>query len=244
MARAIFEDWFIDFGPTRAKMEGREPYLPPEVWELFPDSFADSEIGEIPEGWEMGHLSDIADSPRRGVSPSEIAGDTPYIGLQHMPRHSIALTEWEYAGDVSSSKAIFNRGELLFGKLRPYFHKVGIAPLDGVCSTDIVVLRPKVKVWSAFVISCISDDDFVGYTDRTSTGTRMPRTSWKTMGNYEICLPPYNVVAAFQDVTQSMFERIVTNIHEARALANQRDTLLPKLIAGTLLLNSHQGQTK
>ena len=53
MARAIFKDWFIDFGPTRAKMEGREPYLPAEVWDLFPDSLVSSELGPIPEGWEV-----------------------------------------------------------------------------------------------------------------------------------------------------------------------------------------------
>ena len=56
MARAIFQDWFVDFGPVRAKLEGREPYLPPELWDLFPDRLVDSELGEIPEGWEVGAL--------------------------------------------------------------------------------------------------------------------------------------------------------------------------------------------
>ena len=51
MARAIFQDWFVDFGPVRAEMEGREPYLPPELWSLFPDRLVDSELGQIPEGW-------------------------------------------------------------------------------------------------------------------------------------------------------------------------------------------------
>ena len=53
MARAIFQDWFVDFGPVRAKMEGWDPYLPPELWDLFPDDMVDSELGEIPEGWEV-----------------------------------------------------------------------------------------------------------------------------------------------------------------------------------------------
>ena len=60
MARAIFQDWFVDFGPVRAKLEGREPYLPPELWSLFPNRLVDSELGEIPEGWEVKALDSIA----------------------------------------------------------------------------------------------------------------------------------------------------------------------------------------
>ena len=60
MARAIFQDWFVDFGPTKAKMEGQEPYLPAELWDLFPDELVDSELGEIPEGWEAKTLSEFA----------------------------------------------------------------------------------------------------------------------------------------------------------------------------------------
>ena len=61
MARAIFQDWFVDFGPTRAKMEGLDPYLPPELWDLFPDELVDSELGEIPEGWEVKNLGKIVE---------------------------------------------------------------------------------------------------------------------------------------------------------------------------------------
>ena len=60
MARAVFQDWFVDFGPVRAKLEGRKPYLPPELWELFPDRLVDSELGEIPEGWEVKALGEVA----------------------------------------------------------------------------------------------------------------------------------------------------------------------------------------
>ena len=234
MARAIFKDWFIDFGPTRAKMEGREPYLPAEVWDLFPDSLVGSKLGAIPEGWSVGRLSDIADSPRRSVKPVDIPDDTPYIGLQHMPRRSIALTEWEYAGQVTSGKSVFKKGEFLFGKLRPYFHKVGIAPLGGVCSTDVVVIHPKDTDWSAIVLLCVSGDAFVEYTDRTSTGTRMPRTNWKLMGDYEVCLPPREVAGDFQIATKPLFDRIASNVHENRSLSIQRDALLPKLVTGEL----------
>ena len=234
MACAIFRDWFVDFGPVRAKVDGREPYLPPEIWDLFPDRLVDSELGEIPEGWEVGCLGDIVDFPVRSVSPGHVAAKTPYIGLEHMPPKSIALAEWEHADKVTSNKLAFQEGEFLFGKLRPYFHKVGAAPMDGICSTDIVVVAPKADSWSSLVLLCISTDEFVAYTDQTSTGTRMPRTNWKTMSRYELCLPPEPIADALWGMTQHMLRQIVANVHESRTLAAQRDALLPKLVSGEL----------
>jgi type I restriction enzyme, S subunit len=88
MARAIFKDWFVDFGPTRAKMEGREPYLVPDLWALFPDRLDD--YGK-PDGWEIGTLREVAQSVGQVVDPRSIAPETPYIGLEHMPRRSMRL---------------------------------------------------------------------------------------------------------------------------------------------------------
>ncbi len=231
MARAIFKDWFVDFGPTRAKAEGRAPYLAPELWDLFPDALDDE---DKPVGWEWGTLADVVESPRRGVSPADVWENTPYIGLEHMPRRSIALSEWEGAEKVKSNKTRFNKGEILFGKLRPYFHKVGIAPLDGICSTDIVVVVPRAQAWGAFALACLSSDEFVDYTDRTSTGTKMPRTSWTTMAQYEMCLPPEDAVCAYRGIARPLLDRLCANIHETSTLAQTRDLLLPKLISGEI----------
>ncbi len=234
MARALFQSWFVDFDPVRAKSEGRAVGFPSQLARLFPGSFADSELGETPNGWGVGTLGDVADHPRRGVQPDEIDPAIPYIALEHMPRRSIALSEWGTAAGLVSGKFEFNRGELLFGKLRPYFHKVGVAPVDGVCSTDIVVVAPRTDAWFGFVLGHVSSDTFVNYTNSGSTGTKMPRTSWSEMARYPVVLPPENVVRAFTDQIRPLTDRIIASIHESRTLAALRDTLLPKLISGEL----------
>ena len=234
MARALFKSWFIDFDPVRAKMAGRDPGLPQHLVDLFPNRLVDSDLGEIPERWKVGCLGDIAVAPRRGADPTDLHDETPYIGLEHMPRRSIALTEWENTGKVTSNKSAFEKGEFLFGKLRPYFHKVGIAPVSGICSTDIVVIASKTAEWSGYVLASVSSGEFVTYTDQTSTGTKMPRTSWATMSRYPLCLPAKSVARAFQNAVQPILDRIVANIHRSHALAALRDTLLPKLISGEL----------
>jgi type I restriction enzyme S subunit len=243
MARTIFKDWFVDFGPTRAKMEGRAAYFAPDIWSLFPDHLDDE--GK-PEGWDFGTLGDLAQQVGESVQPGALDPETPYIGLEHMPRKSIALSEWEGAGKVTSGKLTFRKGDFLFGKLRPYFHKVGIAPLDGICSTDIVVLNARERKAAAFVLACISQDEFVAFTDRTSDGTKMPRTSWGRMERYRLCLPSGSALEAFNACVEPLLDRIISNIHEARTLAATRDLLLPKLMSGEVRVKDaakHIGKT-
>mgnify|MGYP003587423192 CR=1 FL=1 len=234
MAAAIFKSWFIDFDPVHAKAEGRDTGLPAEIADLFPNSFDDSDLGPIPKGWTSKSLGDVADSPRRGVNPSDVPPATPYIGLEHMPRRCIALDAWGRAEDVASGKSQFKQGEILFGKLRPYFHKVGIAPTDGVCSTDIVVVTPKSQDWHGYVLSLVSSKAFVDYTDSHSAGTKMPRTNWKDMSLYPLALPPLSVAKAFQTHVADFHRRIMLNVRQNRRLSGLRDTLLPKLISGEI----------
>jgi len=218
------------------------PGLPAHLYDLFPDRLVESELGEIPEGWDVGILGDAAEHPRRGIQPDNIDLETPYIALEHMPKRCISLSEWGTAVGLESNKFEFRQGEILFGKLRPYFHKVGVAPVDGVCSTDIVVLGPRGSQWFGFVLGHVSSTGFVEYTNAASTGTKMPRTSWNDMARYELVLPPEPVAAAFTDLVQPSISRIIAGIHESRTLAQLRDTLLPKLISGELRLPEAKAQ--
>ena len=234
MAWALFKSWFVDFDPVRAKAEGRDSGLPRPLADLFPARLIHSALGEIPEGWTVGNLGDVAEHIRHSVQPHQIDPETPYIGLENMPKRRIALSNWTTGSVIESNKFEFRRGDLLFGKLRPYFHKVGVAPIDGVCSTDIVVVRPQQPAWFGFVLEHVSSVEFVHHTDAGSTGTRMPRTNWNEMARYRLVLPPVSIAKSFDTLIRSSVERIISNIHESRTLASQRDALLPKLTSGEL----------
>jgi type I restriction enzyme, S subunit len=234
-ARAIFKSWFVDFDPVRAKAEGRQPFgMDAATAALFPDSFIDSPVGKIPKGWRVGSIGEIVANPRRGVEPKEIADGTPYIALEHMPQRSIALAKWGLADKVVSNKFEFRQGEILFGKLRPYFHKVGVAVLDGVCSTDILVIKPKSEEWIGLVLGHVSSKEFIDHTDAVSTGTKMPRTNWQDMARYEIALPDSRLANVFGHFVRTLVEMIRQNILQSHTLAAIRDALLPKLISGEI----------
>ena len=230
-ARALFRDWFIDFGPTKAKMAGAAPYLAPDLWSLFPERLDDD---GLPDGWSMAPLSDFVSCENRKATPNDAGENTPYIGLEHMPRRSISLSEWDKASKVTSTKSRFRKRDILFGKLRPYFHKVGLAPVNGICSTDIIVMTPTRSRLEAMALACVSSDRFVSYTNQASTGTKMPRTSWKIMKAYQLAMPTDSAAKAFQELCGPILDRILANISENRTLAATRDLLLPKLMSGEI----------
>lgn len=201
---------------------------------IFKSWFVDATATKRTKGWRTGTLGEVAENPRRSIQPDEIKSSTPYIGLEHMPRRCIALSEWAHADELESNKFEFERDEILFGKLRPYFHKVGVAPVDGVCSTDILVVHPKSPEWLGFVLGHISSVELVNHTDAASTGTKMPRANWSDIARFEVALPPESLAAEFTAMIRPMIDRIIANIHESRTLAALRDALLPKLLSGEL----------
>ena len=235
MARAIFKSWFVDFDPVHAKARGEQPAgMDAATAALFPASFEDTELGPVPTGWRIGVIGDIANNIRRSVSPEEVAADTPYIGLEHMPQRNIALSDWGRSDAVTSGKSHFEKGDILFGKLRPYFHKVGVVPITGICSTDILVVKEKAIEWFGLLLGHLSSTTFIDYTNAVSGGTKMPRTNWSDMARYQIPIPSKVLAARITDIIHPLIALIHYNIFESRTLAELRDALLPKLMSGEL----------
>lgn len=218
MAQALYREWFVKF-----RFPGHE-----EV------RFVDSPLGGIPEGWEVKPLGDVAEQVRDSVKPDTVDPDTPYLGLEHLPRRSIALADWGCAGDVQSTKLLFRRGDILFGKIRPYFHKVGIAPLDGLCSSDTIVIRPRQAAFGGVVLGCVSSEEFVNHASATSQGTKMPRANWDVLVKYAVPVPPDPILGQFEGFMTDAVSQIHNLVFRNRRLRETRDLLLPKLISGEL----------
>jgi type I restriction enzyme S subunit len=161
-----------------------------------------------------------------------------------MPRKSLALSDWGESDDVVSQKSWFRKGDILFGKLRPYFHKVGVAAVDGVCSTDIVVLAPRTPEWFGYVVNTVSSDEFVAFVTASSDGTKMPRTRWDDMARYPVVIPPEPLAALFTAQAQRLLDMIICNIWQSRLLATTRDALLPKLLSGEIRVREAERQVE
>lgn len=217
MARAIYLEWFVKF-----RYPGNEGV-----------PLVDSVLGPIPKGWVVGAIEDLVSIVKATVDPSNIDPATPAVGLEHIPRRRLSLDEWGSAGEQASRKAVFDRGDVLFGKIRPYFHKVSIAPVDGICSTDAIVIRPHEDHWGQAVVE-VSSSAFIAHATATSNGTKMPRADWKVLGNWPVVVPSLRVAQAFTDISRQHFGFAENLAFENRQLVRLRDLLLPKLVTGQI----------
>jgi type I restriction enzyme S subunit len=212
MAQALYREWFVEF--------------------RFPGSDDVQANVAIPAGWTSGVLEDLVHQERRSVKPSELDPATPYVGLEHIPRQSITLTEWGTVGKVGSTKLRFKRGEILFGKIRPYFHKVVVAPTDGVCSSDAIVIVPTSPEFFALVLCCVSSEEFVAHATQTSQGTKMPRANWDVLLKYPVAIAPDGILSQFNRLIEPLVDLCQSLMWRNRALRDTRDLLLPRLISG------------
>lgn len=216
-ARLLYKEWFVHL--------------------RFPGYEHTQIINGVPEGWEKKVLGDVCFEVRETVSPSALEAKTPYIGLEHMPRHSITLCEWGQAEQVTSSKHRFREGEILFGKIRPYFHKIGIALTDGVASSDAIIIRPMNSRLLPIVLMTTSSDGFVAVTaQQMKEGSKMPRADWKQMQQYPVPLPPEGLLRAFNDIIDPILNQLKTLAFTNHRLGTARDLLLPKLINGDVVI--------
>ncbi|ANP63861.1 restriction endonuclease subunit S [Vibrio alginolyticus] len=236
LAQRIFKSWFIDFDPVKANKEGL-PFdgLSPEIQALFPSEFEDSELGMIPKGWEVSNIEKYATNVRKNIKKGDIDSDMPYLGLEHINRKCLSVYEHGLGESVTSNKSQFQVNDILLGKLRPYFHKVGIPNFDGVCSTDILVVRPKESFYFEYALNVIYQDRLIDHLTRCSSGTRMPRAKWADVTDYQLATPlDDGIFKAFSKITSPLYQRLLNNCNEVDILSKLRDRLLPKLISGQI----------
>lgn len=216
-ARLLYEEWF--------------------VCRRFPGHEHAQGSSAIPEGWNVATLGSLCPDHRDVADPTELASDTPYIGLEHMPRRSITLSHWGACDEVTSAKLRYLQGDILFGKIRPYFHKVGFALSDGVASSDAIVMRPVDAVLRSFCLLTVSSDWFVALVSKTAKeGSKMPRADWTLMQEHPIVVPPAVLLNALNEIVDPIVAQLRALALANRQLRAARDLLLPRLMSGEMLI--------
>lgn len=227
MAQSLYREWFVNF---------RYPNHQDNVDADGRPKLIDSPLGQIPEGWEMKTLGELVDFKRKSAKKGRVPEHTPYMGLEHFPRKSIALSDWEEVSEIGSDKLVFKRGNILFGKIRPNFHKVGVAQVDGLCSADTFVLSPKKPEHHSLIAMVTFSNEFVAQAVQTAQGSKMPRASWDVLQGFTVCVPDADILKRFNSIVDPAIEQIRALSLKNRNLKQQRDMLLPKLISGQIEL--------
>ena len=239
MARALFKDWFVDFGPTRAKMDVREPYLAPHLWDLFPDTLDDE--GK-PEGWKTATLDFFTDLQNGYAFKSKDWREigVPVVKIGSVKSSVVDLNQVSYIDhELADEKSNFrlNQGDMLVG-LTGYVGETGRIP-----PTDILpMLNQRVgrflpsKAGVEFVYACVRRPEFKEFAELKAYGSAQANVSTKDLLAYPLVNPGQEVISSFCKIASPLFEKMLTNLGLASSLAQTRDLLLPKLMSGEIRL--------
>lgn len=240
MARAIFKSWFVDFDPVRAKAEGRPTGLPDDIAAVFPDSFEDSELGEIPTGWRVLPLSEVVNIIGGGTPKTKVkeywGGDIPWFSVVDAPTETdvfVIGTEKHITelGVEKSSTKVLRKGTTI----------ISARGTVGKCA---LVGRPMAMNQSCYGIQGKNgeSDYFVYFTirrqvsdlQRSGHGSVFNTITRDTFKTIRIACPPTNLTTSYEEIVHPLMELVLENLHENATLASLRDILLPKLISGEL----------
>ena len=154
-------------------------------------------------------VTDIAHEVRDLYAPTD-SESLPYVGLEHIQPDSLHLSGLGNSSDTQSTKKKFQSEDILFGTLRPYFRKVVRAKFDGVCSTDITVIRAREPIDTGFLFYLIASQFFIDYATVTSSGTRMPRAKWSVLSQRDWEIPEQEKRAKIAAVL-SAYDNLIEN---------------------------------
>ena len=234
MARALFQSWFVDFDPVRAKLDGRPPAaLDPATAALFPDSFDETELGHIPQGWIAGNFGKItaAERERIGESDAVVLSAVASSQLVHSDEH---FNKQVYSKSISNYLKV-RRWDFAYNPSRINIGSIGMLEesVIGAVSPVYEVFRPK-AAYHWFVERSLAQPDTKVWIQTLCSGSVRQSLKLRDLESIPLVVPPPPIVQAFNKVWEQWHELIQANERESRTLATLRDTLLPKLLSGEL----------
>lgn len=268
MAQAIFKSWFVDFDPVKAKVaaieQGQDPLraamraisgktnaeldqMPREHHDqlaataaLFPDAMEESELGEIPKGWDELCFGDVAQQGKGTVNPGTLPKELfTHYSLPAFDASRLPIVET--GESIKSNKTFVPDGAVLLSKLNPHIPRVWLIGRPGeraVCSTEFIVWTPKAPANSAFVYGLASSPAFNSAMRQLVTGTSNShqRVKPEQLADIRVFAASNETITQHSMSVAPLMEKIIRNREEASMLAQLRDTLLPKLLSGELSL--------
>jgi type I restriction enzyme, S subunit len=243
MARALFKSWFVDFDPVRAKAEGRDPGLPKPLVDLFPACLVDSELGQIPEGWQVKTLSQIC-RLGRGASPRPINeymnGDVPWVKIADATDAGgpfLFETKEKVTNAGAEMSVAVMPGDLILSNSAtcgiPMF-----VELHGCIHDGWLWFRDLQSISKIYLFHVLAE--LAGHLVQIADGSVQKNLNTTLVGQQNVLVPPKALVDAFDVHAMGWFAMMRQNGLQSRILAALRDALLPKLISGELRIEDSE----
>lgn len=210
--------------------------------ELFPSAMQDIESLQIPKGWNLAPLSNIASFASGKINVSQLTRDT-YISTENMLVNKMGV---ECATSLPSANTTpsFKSGHILISNIRPYFKKIWLARFSGGRSADVLAFEHKKNITAEYLYNVLYQDSFFDFMMQTSKGVKMPRGDKKAIMEWSCIEPTVELVSLFSNKVKEFYSYIESHNKENTQLSQLRDTLLPKLLSGEITLPEAEEMAK
>ena len=214
MAENLYKEWFVRF--------------------RFPD-YENAEFeGGVPMGWRCGKLKNIAQDSGKSEKKDNRDKYPAYVPIDCISSHSMVLGSMDSIENAESSLVSFKKTDILFGAMRPYFHKVIMAPFSGLTRSTCFVISPKNESYRYFLYLLLFQKSSIDYATTICVGSTMPYTVWKDFSRMPIVIPTENIVIRFAKLVKPIIDSIESIYFSNNYLVKQRNLLLPRLMSGKL----------
>jgi type I restriction enzyme S subunit len=239
MARALFQSWFVDFDPVRAKLDGRQSLnLAPATAALFPEHFEHGEDGLLPIGWRFAAIGELCDINAWTLGKNDDLETLEYVEISEVIRGNIAnIATYARGEEPSRARRRLRHGDTVLSTVRPdrgsYFLALN-PPQNRVASTGFAVLTPTKAPWS-FIHAALTLQEVSDHLGQMADGGAYPAVRPEIIGAMKVASPSEpKILEAFHRICAPLFQQAEANRTQSRTLATLRDTLLPKLLSGEL----------
>ena len=248
LARAIFRAWFVGFEPVKAKAAGAAsfPSMPQAIFDALPTRFVDSEIGPVPEGWEVGGTPRIATLSKVQINPQAHANEVfDHFSIPAFDAGVRAVVEFGEA--IKSNKFLVAEGCVLLSKLNPRIARIWLPPSPRgrrqIASTEFLVFVPKSAFDRHYLYCQFQQSSFREELARSASGTSNShqRVRPDDVLHKTVIVPPSPVRKGFADIADPLFALSAANHAESARLAEVRDYLLPRLFGGQVRVEVAHG---
>ena len=206
MAQAIFKEWLLK--DQKSKIKNQK--------------------------WRIGKLGEIMELRKDRIKRYEEWKNLKLLDLGRFPQRNLAMVSYGRGEEIKTSVFAFKKCDILFGAVRPYFHKVLIAPFNGVTNSSVFVIYPKRNIFYSFLVAVLFSNSTITYATQVASGTKMPVVKWEDLCKMPIIIPDEETIKNFDDKVKPLYKKIIQNAKENQKLAALRDLLLPKLMSGEM----------
>lgn len=226
MAKTLYDYWFVQFDFPDANSK---PYKSSGGEMVFDETLK----RKIPKGWKVKSLKDVLVNRSDNIKSEDLTSNMPYTPIDSLPMRKMTFSDFQKIENARTSLIRYSFNDILIGAMRVYFHRVCIAPFDGITRSTTIVLKPKKQNHLPFLYQLCNEEKTINFASKVSIGTQQPYVNWVNgLAEYKFAMPNLELIERYSIKIMPLIKSVITREKQNHHLTQLRDFLLPMLMNG------------